>query len=339
MRTMRFYAPHLVLAILLGGMPAGLGGLGLVMAEGPTKSKTAPTVKPGSAECGTNGGPWTTIYQLPPDRSGWLDGLWVAPSGEFFAVGRLIVHCTADQKCDVTEIPKEQNFLAGVWGTSPTDVFAVGPRGFITHFDGETWKVERPRGPQSEGRWGHLDHVGDFLPGVVVAGLPGGPDPEDNLVLKRIDGAWQPVTRKEWQALYDLAFHLPNDPEPCHGQGVDEYWPNRQPGPMAAAICQKDRRAFWKEEGRWVLRGMAKGVCHAGRDSTFDSLRIGDEWFLSCGRDLGKGNRRTAIWVNRGTAWTRECTFREVLRFAAIPGALYVVGHRTILRRDLNAAP
>jgi hypothetical protein len=328
---MRSFARQFLLAILAGAVPAGLSGNGAVLAEAPAKA--AQTAKPGRAQCGVDDGQWTTIYKLPPERSGWLDTLWVTSNGEFFAVGTLIVHCTADQKCDITEVPKEHQFLAAVWGNSPTDVYAVGPRGLITHFDGKGWKVERPRGPKEEARWGHLHQIGDFLPGVVVAGLPGGPDPGDNLVLKRVDGAWQPVTREEWEILYRLSVHWPNDPGPCREQGINEYWPNRQPGPMSAVICQYDRRVHWKEEGRWVPHGNAKHVCHGGRDAAWASQRIGDAWLLSCGREWKKGEK-SVIWINRGTSWTRECRSPEVLRFATQDGTLYAVGQRTILRRD-----
>jgi hypothetical protein len=37
------------------------------------------------------------------------------------------------------EDPTPENFLAGVWGVSSTDVYAVGWNGTILHYDGISW--------------------------------------------------------------------------------------------------------------------------------------------------------------------------------------------------------
>jgi hypothetical protein len=49
--------------------------------------------------------------------------------------------------------PRE--FLKGVWGSSETDVFAVGENGMIIHYDGVEWtKMKSPTGEHLYGVWG-----------------------------------------------------------------------------------------------------------------------------------------------------------------------------------------
>jgi predicted esterase/photosystem II stability/assembly factor-like uncharacterized protein len=63
------------------------------------------------------------------------------------------------------------NSLTGLWGVSPTDVFAVGPKGTILHFDGRTWSPMTVAGePHLLSIWGSSSRdvfvVGDK--GVIV---------------------------------------------------------------------------------------------------------------------------------------------------------------------------
>ena len=47
------------------------------------------------------------------------------------------------------------NNLSGVWGSSPSDVFAVGQHGTILHYDGTTWKsMSRGTTNNLNGLWG-----------------------------------------------------------------------------------------------------------------------------------------------------------------------------------------
>ena len=73
------------------------------------------------------------------------------------------------------------NNLTGLWGASPTDVFAVGPKGTILHFDGRMWSPMTVAGePHLLSIWGSSSRD------VFVVG--------DNGVIVHYDGqAWTPM--------------------------------------------------------------------------------------------------------------------------------------------------
>jgi hypothetical protein len=66
--------------------------------------------------------------------------------------GGTIVHCPFFLSCAVMYSSTQEDLLA-VWGSSQTDVFAVGRNGAIVHYDGTAWTAESP------GRAGHLYDV------------------------------------------------------------------------------------------------------------------------------------------------------------------------------------
>ena len=73
------------------------------------------------------------------------------------------------------------NNLTGLWGPAPNDVFAVGPKGTILHFDGRTWSPMTVAGePHLLSIWGSSNRD------VFVVG--------DNGVIVHYDGqAWTPM--------------------------------------------------------------------------------------------------------------------------------------------------
>ena len=48
--------------------------------------------------------------------------------------------CSPDGWC--RQAPVQEKDLLGVWGSGPTDVFAVGADGTVLHYDGETWSLQ-----------------------------------------------------------------------------------------------------------------------------------------------------------------------------------------------------
>ncbi len=78
------------------------------------------------------------------ESSSVLEDIWVADSGEIFAVGDSILHFDGTVWTETTP-PERSNTelgsrLKAVWGSSPTDVWAGGEDGFLIHFNGSEWE-------------------------------------------------------------------------------------------------------------------------------------------------------------------------------------------------------
>ena len=85
---------------------------------------------------------------------GELHGLWGISGTDVFAVGGeggcwdvnvcfgygIILHY-GGTSWDTVSVPEEVELLTGVWGSSASDVFAVGEEGTVLHYDGATWTM------------------------------------------------------------------------------------------------------------------------------------------------------------------------------------------------------
>ena len=93
-----------------------------------------------------HGGTWTALEKsiTGPGSKAWMGGVWVASSGHAFIAGGAgkILRCNGTGKGSCTEWQPTQNDLYAVAGRSSLDVFAVGDRGTILHFDGGTWSAQ-----------------------------------------------------------------------------------------------------------------------------------------------------------------------------------------------------
>ena len=82
-------------------------------------------------------GAWTARMQLTKSYV----AMWAAPTGEIFVVGPSGVFAKYDGTTWVETVVGAASMYA-VWGTSATDVYAVGqlgPNSAIEHYDGSTW--------------------------------------------------------------------------------------------------------------------------------------------------------------------------------------------------------
>ncbi|MGC4122176.1 MAG: hypothetical protein QM765_47870 [Myxococcales bacterium] len=73
---------------------------------------------------------------------GQLKGLWGTTTGELFAVGKKGALRHFDgQAWSAMASPTTKDLLA-VWGSGPSDVFAVGEGGTLLRYDGKAWRLE-----------------------------------------------------------------------------------------------------------------------------------------------------------------------------------------------------
>ena len=102
----------------------------------PLGPAAAPSVPPQPAiDCAE----WNA-HTEPPVAFDRHDG-WIGSDGSAVLVGSgsTFVHHTADRW---STHPGPEAWWTGVWGTASDDVFAVGHRGAIAHFDGATWSSQ-----------------------------------------------------------------------------------------------------------------------------------------------------------------------------------------------------
>jgi acetyl esterase/lipase len=100
------------------------------------------------------------------------------------------------------------NNLTGLWGPSPTDLFAVGPKGTILHFDGRAWSPMTVAGePHLLSIWGSSNRD------VFVVG--------DDGVIVHYDGkAWAMVPSGTTEGLGAVFGFSPNDVFVVGGGGL-----------------------------------------------------------------------------------------------------------------------
>jgi len=135
--------------------------------------------------------PWTTqssTTNLP------LWGVWAASTNEAWAVGGdpiasgdpdpVLLHWSEGRwsRVPIPAIDREFRALFKVWGTGPQNVYAVGARGVIIHYDGTAWRQRSSSTPRDlVSLWGRGQN--DIL---AVGGRANG-------VLVRYDGtSWTP---------------------------------------------------------------------------------------------------------------------------------------------------
>ncbi len=140
--------------------------------------------------CHYNGKTWT---EAASGNSTWLYDIWADSESDIFAVGEhhngggIVLHYDG-----VTWNETAQgNICYGVWGTSASNVFAVGNGSQIFHFDGSTWTLmETPteNGYHYEKVWGSSESD------VFVVGYYKPTGGDERYVILHYDGS-------EWSAM------------------------------------------------------------------------------------------------------------------------------------------
>lgn len=88
----------------------------------------------------------TSWRQLSSGQSDQLRAVYTSPQGDVFAAGRsgTILRIRGGQLA-WGGIMGDSTSYAGIWGTSSSDVWAVGDYGRVAHFDGATWAAVSQR--------------------------------------------------------------------------------------------------------------------------------------------------------------------------------------------------
>ena len=109
-----------------------------------------------------------------------LNGVWGSSGSDVFAVGGNILHYNGTSWSPMTS--GTTNWLTGVWGSSGSDVFAVGDGGNIVHYNGTSWS------PMTSGTTNRLNGVwGSSGSDVFAVGLAGN-------ILHYNGTSWSPMT-------------------------------------------------------------------------------------------------------------------------------------------------
>jgi hypothetical protein len=125
-----------------------------------------------------DGSSWRRLGGLP--GSAFLNGVWVAPAGEVFAVGcslRILRGDGDSWQDDTHPLSGENGCLFDTWGTDTSNVWAVGgvddpvdpdlDYGVVLHWDGSSWQVEYVYDDDRSLRavWGSPDGASVFVGG------------------------------------------------------------------------------------------------------------------------------------------------------------------------------
>jgi len=100
-----------------------------------------------------------------------LFGVWGSSASDVFAVGQGGTILHYDGSSWSVQVSGTTAELSGVWGSSPTDVFAVGRPATILHFDGSRWSAQSGAVPQSFLRGVWGTSAADvFVVGSIISG-------------------------------------------------------------------------------------------------------------------------------------------------------------------------
>ncbi len=84
----------------------------------------------------------------------WMFDIWGSVPDDIYAVGDKGVIVHWDGSAWAIVSSPCVKTLNDVWGTSSSDVFAVGEGGTVLHHDGESWETSRSGGTELESVWG-----------------------------------------------------------------------------------------------------------------------------------------------------------------------------------------
>jgi hypothetical protein len=201
------------------------------------------------------------------------------------------------------------NRLRGVWGSGPSDIYAVGEGGTILHYNGTAWSKVDPQvsmSPPLGQRW--LNAVwGTSSTDVYVVG--------ELWTLLHFNGT-------SWSV-------VPLGSPPQFDNALYAVWGS---GPTDVFAAGDWGKVIHLEAGQWKDRSVAESVylrAIAGTDGTAPVYVAGATWTTST-------NHGVVYSWDRSGSWTAEVTESGAMRgLLARPGEVFVVGEEgTALRKS-----
>jgi hypothetical protein len=178
-----------------------------------------PAVVQFTIECFSAGIPGWDALALP---AGVLAvGVWGSSGSDLFVAGRdsvvyrgLILHYDGERWVEQFRAGMYEGTLAGIWGSSPTNVFAAGVYGLLLRYDGQQWSRFRFSPTDIDQFNSDYDVIWGSSPtNVVVGGSMDGLPPSG--LVRRYEGSGWPVFGgygfTTYGRIYDISGTSPDD--------------------------------------------------------------------------------------------------------------------------------
>lgn len=239
-------------------------------------SATARDASVGEADAITDGG---TTGEAEADGDAGVSPIVCAEAG---AEPTDAASCSPDGWCQVSPVP-QTNDLNDIWGSGPSDVWAVGAAGTILHWDGSAWSMSSSGGTSAlTGVWGSSSTD------VWVVG------PND--VLHRSGSSWAPV--KVPGGLYWDVGGTASDDVWLVGESVSSHWDGHAWTQVSViASCFNDGAALahvWATgpDDVWAT-GVSNGIAN---QCTVIVHWDGTAWSTSWSLNQGEGGTTQGVW-------------------------------------------
>lgn len=233
----------------------------------------------GMIRCSAGGGSWG-LY--PAGITVNLEGIWAGGS-VFVAVGRggaVVRNTGSGFKTDTSGVTKD---LYAVWGSNPTNIYAVGDAGTAIHFSGSGWK-KLPSLPSAAATANLRAVWGSGGGDLVITGVAG--------AIFRYDGSkWTDMSVSSYAAFNALWGSSASDVHAVGSAGEVYHYSGGSSWTNGASQLKDELRAVW---------GSAKGDVHAVGDFGAMAHYDGNAWQARSSRVATHALRR--IWGSSANA-------------------------------------
>ena len=224
--------------------------------------------------------------------------------------------------------------LTGIWGSSPSDIFAVGHKGTILHYDGTTWSIMKSTTTAKlTSIWASSSSD------VYVVGTKG-------TILHYDGSSWSPMASGTTSDLAGISGGYPGKMYAVGASGTILHhasgkWTTQISGTTTNLTCvwtsqkasyvyaMSGQKTYIYKSGKWQYDGSSISAAAIWGRSDSDIYAVGDDLFSSV---------KSAIVHNSGTGWTKYISHPGGVRLLGVwgsGGATFVVGRQgTVLRHD-----